>query len=284
MITAVSTTEPVTLFSNKEAFISATQRLPLLQPEEEKELVRRYQEESDHRARETLVLSHLKLVVSITRQYRGYGLPEVDLIQEGTIGLLKAVTGYDPEKGARFATYALQWVKAEIHEYIIRNWRMVKVATTKPQRRLFFKLRSAKTGFGAMTPTEVRMLAAKLGVKEAEVVEMEVRLGGMDAPLETDNDEDRLFSSGYLATSDTEPTQVLYRRSIERAQISGLHVALSELDERSRHIVQSRWLNEDNPATLQDLACHYGISAERVRQIESKALKSMRDVLSQYVQ
>ena len=269
---------------NLDAYIAQVQQLPMLTEERELELARRLRDEDDLAAAQELIISHLRLVVSIARHYLGYGLPHADLIQEGNIGLMKAVRRFDPEQNARLVTYASHWIRAEIHEYIIRNWKTVKVATTKAQRKLFFNLRSSKSGTGAMSPDEVDALAEKLDVKKEDVLEMDMRMSGHDISLDpaTDEEDDANFApASYLGTTETEPTAVLERRDAEKLKTQYLTEALSRLDERSRRIVESRWLNGDKPAaTLHELAAEFGVSAERVRQIEAAALKKMRTALS----
>jgi RNA polymerase sigma-32 factor len=224
------------------------------------------------------VLSHLRLVVAVSRNYLGYGLPQADLIQEGNVGLMKAVRRFDPERGVRLVSFALHWIKAEIHEYILRNWRLVKVATTKAQRKLFFNLRGMKASTAALTPTEARAIARDLGVKPEEVVEMETRLSGRDVVLDPQPDEngDSVGPIAWLTNGEDEPAQILERRQIAERRSHGLTTALAKLDDRSRRIIEARWLREDDPATLQDLADEYGVSAERIRQLEAKAMKTMR--------
>jgi RNA polymerase sigma-32 factor len=266
---------------NLDAYIQAANRFPMLSEAEETALARRFREEEDLDAARQLVLSHLRLVVSIARGYLGYGLPHADLIQEGNIGLMKAVKRYDPDRGVRLVSFAIHWIKAEIHEYVLKNWRLVKVATTKAQRKLFFNLRSMKPGSEALTPGQTREVAKQLGVKPEEVVEMETRMSGHDLALEADDDEDAKFAPiAWLADSHSEPTRVLEAREYDRLQSEGLKSALASLDERSRRIVEARWLAEDEAATLHDLADEFGVSAERIRQIEAKALQKMRGVLS----
>jgi RNA polymerase sigma-32 factor len=259
-------------------YIQAVNRFPLLSAEQELALGRRLQQDNDLDAARQLVLSHLRLVVAVSRKYVGYGLPQADLIQEGNIGLMKAVRRFDPERGVRLVSFALHWIRAEIHEFILRNWRLVKVATTKAQRKLFFNLRSMKPGLHALTPTEIRTIARELGVKPEEVVEMETRLSGQDVALDPQPGEDaeKLTPIAYLSDADDDPATIYERAETGRTRSDGLHRALARLDDRSRRIIEARWLREDDAATLQDLADEYGVSAERIRQIESKALKSMR--------
>jgi RNA polymerase sigma-32 factor len=266
----------VTAVGNIDAYIAAAKRFPILTEEEEFRLATRFREENDVEAARQLVLSHLRLVISIARGYLGYGLPHADLIQEGNIGLMKAVKRFDPNQGVRLVSFAIHWIKAEIHEYVLRNWRMVKLATTKAQRKLFFNLRSMKPGSEALTTSQVADVAHQLNVKPEEVVEMETRLSGHDIALEANNDDEEGFAPiAYLEDSRSEPTRVLERRAHDHLQSDGLQTALASLDERSRRIVEARWLTED-PATLHDLAAEFGVSAERIRQIESKAMQKMK--------
>ena len=269
---------------NIDAYIQAANRMPMLTEAEEQGLARRFQEEGDLDAARGLVLSHLRLVIAIARGYLGYGLPHADLIQEGNIGLMKAVKRFDPERGVRLVSFAIHWIKAEIHEYVLKNWRLVKVATTKAQRKLFFNLRSMKPGFNALTPDEVDSVAQQLGVKPEEVVEMETRMSGQDMSLEplSDDDDEHYAPITYLAADDNnEPSQALERKEYDRLQNEGLNDALQGLDERSRDIVARRWLAEDGQGpTLHELAAEYGVSAERIRQIEARALQKMRGMLT----
>ncbi|GGX37462.1 MULTISPECIES: RNA polymerase sigma factor RpoH [Undibacterium] len=271
---------------NLDAYISAVNRLPMLTQEEEIDLATRLREQNDLAAAQQLILSHLRLVVSIARGYLGYGLPHADLIQEGNIGLMKAVKRFDPTQGVRLVSYAMHWIKAEMHEYILKNWRLVKVATTKAQRKLFFNLRSHKEGLEAMSPKQIDALAKSLDVKREEVIEMEMRLSGHDIALDApSDDEDEKFAPiSYLKTESEEPTRVIETRQFDRLQSEGLESALSKLDPRSRHIIEARWLSNDDGsgATLHELADEYGVSAERIRQIESAALKKMKGTLSHF--
>jgi len=263
-----------------ESYIQTVNRFPILSAEEEQRLARRYREHEDLDAARTLVLSHLRLVVAVARGYLGYGLPHADLIQEGNIGLMKAVKRFDPERGVRLVSFAIHWVKAEMHEYILRNWRLVKVATTKAQRKLFFNLRSMKQGLAPLTANEVGRVARDLKVKPEEVVEMETRLGGHDVTFEAEDSEEGYAPVHYLAADPSaEPSHVLEAEQEERVQGAGLRQALATLDPRSRRIVESRWLKEKDPATLHDLAAEFKVSAERIRQIEAKALEKMKKVL-----
>jgi RNA polymerase sigma-32 factor len=272
---------------NLDAYISAVNRLPMLSHEEEISLATRLRANNDLAAAQEMVLSHLRLVVSIARGYLGYGLPHADLIQEGNIGLMKAVKRFDPDQGVRLVSYAMHWIKAEMHEYILKNWRLVKVATTKAQRKLFFNLRSHKQGLDAMTPTQIDALAKLLDVKREEVIEMETRLSGRDIALEapTDDEDDKFSPIAYLSSEQSEPTRVLEAEQVTRLQSEGLETALGKLDPRSRRIVEARWLANDDGsgATLHTLAEEFGVSAERIRQIESAALKKMKGALAAFV-
>ncbi len=272
---------------NLDAYISAVNRLPMLSHDDEISLAKRLKEQNDLGAAQELVLSHLRLVVSIARGYLGYGLPHADLIQEGNIGLMKAVKRFDPDQGVRLVSYAMHWIKAEMHEYILKNWRLVKVATTKAQRKLFFNLRSHKTGLDAMTPAQIDNLAKTLDVKREEVIEMETRLSGRDIALESpsDDEDDKFAPIAYLSSEASEPTRVLEAEQVTRLQSEGLETALSKLDPRSRRIVEARWLANDDGsgATLHTLAEEFGVSAERIRQIEVAALKKMKGALAAYV-
>ncbi|MDR3299802.1 MAG: RNA polymerase sigma factor RpoH [Candidatus Accumulibacter sp.] len=262
-----------------DAYIGAAKRFPILTEAEEFRLATRFRDENDLEAARQLVLSHLRLVVSIARGYLGYGLPHADLIQEGNIGLMKAVKRFDPQQGVRLVSFAIHWIKAEIHEYVVRNWRLVKLATTKAQRKLFFNLRSMKPGSEALTPAQVDDVAQRLNVKPEEVVEMETRLSGRDVALEAGSEDEEGFAPiAYLEDNRSEPTRVLEARDRDYLHSEGLRAALTELDARSRRIVEARWLSE-NPATLHDLAAEFGVSAERIRQIEAKAMQKMKTQL-----
>lgn len=265
-----------------ESYVQAVNRFPLLSADQEHELAVRLRDDNDVEAARQLVLSHLRLVVAIARGYLGYGLPHADLIQEGNVGLMKAVKRYDPERGVRLVSFAVHWIKAEIHEFILKNWRLVKVATTKAQRKLFFNLRSMKQGSGSLSAGEVEEMAKALNVHESDVREMETRMYGQDMALEPslDDDEDTYAPIAYLAAPNAEPTQHLEIVEREKMAGEGLSRALATLDQRSRHIVESRWLEEENPATLHELAEVYGISAERVRQIEVKALQKLKEAMA----
>lgn len=271
---------------NLDAYISAVNRLPMLSQEEETSLARRLKDKNDLAAAQKLVLSHLRLVVSLARGYLGYGLPHADLIQEGNIGLMKAVKRFDPDQGVRLVSYAMHWIKAEMHEYILKNWRLVKIATTKAQRKLFFNLRSHKETLDAMTPSQVDDLAKSLNVKPEEVIEMETRMAGHDIALEApiDDEDDKFAPIAYLSSDANEPTKTLEAQQFDRLQTEGLETALGKLDPRSRRIVEARWLSNDDGSgsTLHQLADEFGVSAERIRQIESAALKKMKGTLTVY--
>ncbi len=298
---------------NLDAYVTAVNRMPMLTAEEERSLARRFRDTGDLHAAGQMVLSHLRLVVSVSRQYLGYGLPQGDLIQEGNVGLMKAVKRFDPEQGVRLVSYALHWIKAEIHEYILRNWRMVKVATTKAQRKLFFNLRSKKralqtadrseqaalaeaglahddTPHDTLTQRQVAEIARELDVKPEDVIEMETRLAGGDVALEAQadaEDDERAFAPiAYLSDERHEPTRQIEARHRDRLATDGVAAALAALDDRSRRIVEERWLkvndNGSGGMTLHELAAEYGISAERVRQIEVAAMKKMRAALASY--
>jgi RNA polymerase sigma-32 factor len=284
---------------NLDAYISAVNRLPMLTLEEEQSFARKLKETNDIDAAGKLVLSHLRLVVSVSRKYLGYGLPHGDLIQEGNIGLMKAVKRFDPDQGVRLVSYALHWIKAEIHEYILKNWRMVKVATTKAQRKLFFNLRSMKQGFKddadvqthreTLTDAQIDVMAKELNVKREEVIEMETRMSGGDVmldPAPNDDGEEGFGPIAYLADASHEPTQMMESRQRDALASDGIATALEALDERSRRIVEERWLkvNDDGSGglTLHDLAAEYGVSAERIRQIEVAAMKKMKKALAAY--
>ena len=285
---------------NLDAYISAVNRLPLLTLDEEQKAARRLRDDNDLEAAGQLVMSHLRLVVSIARQYLGYGLPHGDLIQEGNVGLMKAVKRFDPDQGVRLVSYAMHWIKAEIHEYVLKNCRMVKLATTKAQRKLFFNLRSRKQGFRSdaldgdthrevLSDVEVGIMAKELNVKPEEVREMETRLSGGDVVLDPgpgDDGEDAFGPIAYLADATHEPTAVLESAERDALATVGVAQAMSELDDRSRRIVSERWLkvNDDGSGgmTLHELAAEYGVSAERVRQIEVAAMKKMRKALAAY--
>jgi RNA polymerase sigma-32 factor len=268
-----------------DAYISSVNRLPMLSAADEIRLAREFRDHENLDAAKTLVMSHLRLVVSIARQYLGYGIPHADLIQEGNIGLMKAVKRYDPEQGTRLVTYSIHWIKAEIHEYILRNWRMVKIATTKAHRKLFFNLRSNKPTLNALSPSEIDHLAKALDVRQEDVREMEKRLSGGDVAMEADSSDDEAYAPiNWLSDTRYEPSEVLAREETRQLQGPGIEKALASLDERSRKIVASRWLDVSDDGTggntLHDLAAEFNISAERVRQIEAAALKKMKLALT----
>ena len=287
---------------NLDAYISAVNRLPMLTLEQEQEFAKKLKENNDLEAAGKLILSHLRLVVSISRQYAGYGLPHADLIQEGNVGLMKAVKRFDPAHGVRLVSYAMHWIKAEIHEYIIKNWRMVKLATTKAQRKLFFNLRSKKQGFRAdagedrntvtrdtLSDAQIDSVAKELNVKREEVIEMEARMAGGDVlldPSPSDDGEDAFGPIAYLADVQHEPTAMIEAHQRDLMSSDGISQALEVLDARSRRIVEERWLkvNDDNSGgmTLHELAAEYGVSAERIRQIEVAAMKKMKTALLEY--
>jgi RNA polymerase sigma-32 factor len=267
-----------------DSYIQAVRRFPMLSAEEEFRLATRFREEDDLEAARQLVLSHLRLVIAVARGYLGYGLPHADLIQEGNIGLMKAVKRFDPGHGVRLVSFAIHWIKAEIHEYILKNWRMVKVATTKAQRKLFFNLRSMKGSSDSLSQAQVADIAHRLSVKPEDVVEMDSRMAGHDLALEGDSSDEGAFAPiDYLADASSEPVRVLEGRARDHLQQDGLQKALAGLDPRSRRIVEARWLNDDHSATLHELAAEFGVSAERIRQIEVKAMQKMRTILEPMV-
>ena len=286
-----------------DAYISAVNRMPMLTLEQEQEFARKLKNENDLEAAGKLVLSHLRVVVSVARQYLGYGLPHADLIQEGNIGLMKAVKRFDPDQGVRLVSYAMHWIKAEIHEYILKNWRMVKVATTKAQRKLFFNLRSMKQGLKAeadeatgthrdtLTASQIDSMAKDLNVKREDVMEMETRMSGGDVLLDPSPSDDGEVAYGpiaYLADAHHEPTAMIEAHQRDLMASDGIATALASLDERSRRIVEERWLkvNDDGSGglTLHDLADEFGVSAERIRQIEVAAMKKMKAALTEYAE
>ena len=277
----VSNSLPVpSALGSLDAYIGAVHRIPVLTVEDEQALARRFLGEEDLNAARELVHSHLRFVVHVARGYNGYGLPLGDLIQEGNIGLMKAVKRFDPDQGVRLVSFAVHWIRAEMHEFILKNWRIVKVATTKAQRKLFFNLRRSKKRLGWMNAEEVRVVAADLNVSEREVLEMESRLSGrdigFDAPEGDDDDRAPPSPVAYLRAHEEDPSQLYERESVEDHQVGLLHEGLAKLDERSRDIVARRWLGNENKVTLQELADEYRVSAERIRQIEANALKKMR--------
>ena len=272
-----------------EAFMRAAERAPILSPEEERSLAMRLRDHNDVEAAQQLILSHLRLVISIARGFLGYGLPYADLIQEGHIGLMKAIRHYDPDRGARLMTFAVHWIRSEIQEYIIRNWRIVKLATTKNQRKLFFNLRQMKNDSQtALTEQQAEDIALTLDVKRKEVLEMEERMYGQETSLDTssaNNDDESTFTpADWLSRESDEPEAILEEKEQQRLEGEGLHLALQTLDDRSRRIIQARYLNIDSngnakPVTLQELAQEFGVSAERIRQIEKLAIKKMKQAL-----
>ena len=304
-MTAVAAANPWSMvppLGNLDAYISAANRLPLLTLQEEQQFARQLRDNNDVDAAGKLVLSHLRLVVSIARQYLGYGLPHGDLIQEGNVGLMKAVKRFDPDQGVRLVSYAMHWIKAEIHEYILKNWRMVKVATTKAQRKLFFNLRSMKQGFKSdaaaadaathrdtLSHSEVGAVADRLNVKREEVIEMETRMSGGDVlldPSPSDDGEQAYGPIAYLTDHSHEPTAMIESHQRDVLASDGISAALEGLDDRSRRIVEERWLkvndNGSGGMTLHELAAVYGVSAERIRQIEVAAMKKMRKTLAEF--
>ena len=304
-MTAVAAANPWSMvppLGNLDAYISAANRLPLLTLQEEQQFARQLRDNNDVDAAGKLVLSHLRLVVSIARQYLGYGLPHGDLIQEGNVGLMKAVKRFDPDQGVRLVSYAMHWIKAEIHEYILKNWRMVKVATTKAQRKLFFNLRSMKQGFKAdaaaadaathrdtLSHSEVGAVADRLNVKREEVIEMETRMSGGDVlldPSPSDDGEQAYGPIAYLTDGSHEPTAMIESHQRDVLASDGIAAALEGLDDRSRRIVEERWLkvndNGSGGMTLHELAAEYKVSAERIRQIEVAAMKKMKKTLAEF--
>ena len=275
---------PIPAAGSLDSYIQTVNSFPILTQERETALARRFRETDDLEAARDLVVSHLRVVVAIARGYMGYGLQQADLIQEGNIGLMKAVKRFDPDRGVRLVSFAVHWIRAEIHEFILRNWRIVKVATTKAQRKLFFNLRSLKQGLATLGTADVKAIAKQLGVKGEEVVEMETRLSGHDVSLEplADDDEDHAYAPiTYLAAEEAEPAALLERDETAKRRSEGLEQALSTLDPRSRRIIEARWLTEKASATLHDLAGEFGVSAERIRQIEAKALSKMKGAMAE---
>ena len=267
-----------------EQYIHTVNSIPLLSAEEEHDLAERHLAQGDLEAAKKLILAHLRVVVSIARGYDGYGLNQADLIQEGNIGLMKAVKRFEPSRGVRLFSFAVHWIKAEIHEFILRNWRLVRVATTKPQRKLFFNLRSMRKNLSALSDVEAQEIATDLGVKLEEVFEMEQRMTGKDVALVAENDDEDSFAPiDWLADNEYEPTRQLAKKATETLHTEGLQHALAQLDDRSRRIVESRWLQDDGGLTLHDLATEYGVSAERIRQIETKAMQKLRGYLAEAV-
>ena len=272
---------PVPAAYSLDSYIQTVNRYPMLSLEEEQRYARAWHEKEDVEAARLLVVSHLRVVVSVARHYLGYGLPHADLIQEGNVGLMKAVKRFDPDRGVRLVSFALHWIRAEIHEYVLKNWRLVKVATTKAQRKLFFNLRSLKQSLNALTYEQADTMARELNVSRKDVLEMETRMSGHDVSIDptVDDGEEGYSPLAYLASPDENPAQLLEREQTEQLRHTGLVAALENLDERSRHIIKARWLTEGEAATLHELAAEYGVSAERIRQIEARALQKMRDVI-----
>ena len=272
---------PIPAAYSLDSYIQTVNRYPMLSLDEEQRLAREWHEKQDVEAARQLVVSHLRVVVSVARHYLGYGLPQADLIQEGNVGLMKAVKRFDPDRGVRLVSFALHWIRAEIHEYVLRNWRLVKVATTKAQRKLFFNLRSLKQSLNALTIEQADAMARELNVSRKDVLEMETRLSGHDVSIDptVDDGEESFSPLAYLASPDENPAQLFEREQTERLRHTGLVSALEDLDERSRHIIKARWLTEGEAATLHELAAEYGVSAERIRQIEARALQKMRAII-----
>ena len=266
-----------------DAYISAVHRIPVLSSEEEQSLSRDYLEDANLDAAKKLVMSHLRFVVHVARGYSGYGLQLADLIQEGNIGLMKAVKRFDPDQGVRLVSFAVHWIRAEMHEFILKNWRIVKVATTKAQRKLFFNLRKSKKRLGWMNAAEVRTVANDLGVPEATVREMESRLSGRDIGFEpvSDDEDAKPAPAAFLVDDGADPYENVSDADYSDSRMEALSDALVQLDARSRDIIQRRWLDDDNKATLQDLADEYGVSAERIRQVEANAMKKMRGLFAE---
>ena len=272
---------PIPAAYSLDSYIQTVNRYPMLSLDEEQDLAHAWHEKEDVEAARKLVLSHLRVVVSVARHYLGYGLPHADLIQEGNVGLMKAVKRFDPNRGVRLVSFALHWIRAEIHEYVLKNWRLVKVATTKAQRKLFFNLRSLKQSLNALTFDQADAMARELNVSRKDVLEMETRMSGHDVSIDptVDDGEESYSPLAYLASPDENPAQLLEREQTERLQHTGLVAALENLDERSRNIIKARWLTEGEASTLHQLASEYGVSAERIRQIEARALEKMRAVI-----
>ncbi|MEO7343355.1 MAG: RNA polymerase sigma factor RpoH [Methylotenera sp.] len=272
----------LTATDSLEHYSRVIKSYPILTAEEEYSLAVKFKQENDLESARQLIVSHLRLVASIARGYNGYGLPQSDLIQEGNIGLMKAVKRFDPERGVRLVSFAMHWIKAEMHEYIVRNWRLVKIATTKAQRKLFFNLRSMRTGLNSLQPSEVAHIARELNVKPEEVLEMEARLDGHEISLEAniDDDSDEHYSPiAYLQDESLAPLEMIQAKQAEEAQTTGLANALQNLDDRSRRVVEARWLQDKGGMTLHELADEFGVSAERIRQIEQKAMQKMKTLM-----
>ena len=272
---------PIPTAYSLESYIQTVNRYPMLSLEEEQRLARTWHAKEDVEAARQMVVSHLRVVVSVARHYLGYGLPHADLIQEGNVGLMKAVKRFDPDRGVRLVSFALHWIRAEIHEYVLKNWRLVKVATTKAQRKLFFNLRSLKQSLNALTFEQADAMARELNVTRKDVLEMETRMSGHDVSIDptVDDGEESYGPLAYLASPDENPAQLFEREQTEHLRHTGLATALKNLDERSRHIIKARWLTDGESSTLHELAAEYGVSAERIRQIEARALQKMRAVI-----
>ena len=272
------TTTGLPPIASLELYIQAVNKIPMLTHETETELAKKLKDQNDLDSARALVMSHLRLVVSIARGYNGYGLQFSDLIQEGNVGLMKAVKRFDYEKGVRLVSFAMHWIRAEIHEFVLKNWRIVRIATTKAQRKLFFNLRSMRSGLDSLDDKEIKHIARQLDVKTEEVREMEMRLSGQDINLENDANDDEGFSPiSFLPSPNADPSRLLEKSQLQERKQAGLLSAIEALDDRSRDIIQSRWLKENDQATLHELADKYEISAERVRQIEVQAMKKMRN-------
>ncbi len=272
------TTTGLPPIASLELYIQAVNKIPMLTHETEIELAKKLKDQNDLDSARVLVMSHLRLVVSIARGYNGYGLQFSDLIQEGNVGLMKAVKRFDYEKGVRLVSFAMHWIRAEIHEFVLKNWRIVRIATTKAQRKLFFNLRSMRSGLDSLDDKEIKHIARQLDVKTEEVREMEMRLSGQDINLENDANDDEGFSPiSFLPSPNADPSRLLEKSQLQERKQAGLLSAIEALDDRSRDIIQSRWLKENDQATLHELADKYEISAERVRQIEVQAMKKMRN-------
>lgn len=282
MTSLALTNLPAVANGSMDAYVSYVNSLPLLTEQEEYDYAERWRENEDVEAAKYLVLSHLRLVVSISRNYSGYGLPFADIVQEGTIGLMKAVKRFDARRKVRLVTFAMHWIKAEINEFVIKNWRIVRTVTTKAQRKLFFNLRSQREDIGNLSDREANQIASNLGVSKEDVIEMNMRLTGSDVALISDN-SDESAPIDWLTDSEHTPEMMVAKKAEERIQTAGLEFALEHLDDRSRRIVETRWLaDSEDQLTLHDLADEFGISAERVRQIEVKALQKMRGFLEEF--
>ncbi len=281
--TALQEMEALAPGGDLQAYINSVHSIGVLTSEEEKKLAEDLYYRNDLDAARKLVLAHLRFVIYVAKTYSGYGLPEADLIQEGNVGLMKAIRKFNPEMGVRLVSFAVHWIKAEIHEYVLKNWKIVKIATTKPQRKLFFNLRSKKKGLGWLTEEEAEAMAKDLGVKPSEVREMEKRLSGTDMPfdplVDSDDDEASYSPSQYLEDEDADPADIFAKESLDETNTSQLYEAINQLDDRSRDILQDRWL-ADEKLTLHELAEKYDISAERVRQIEKNAMKKVKQSFS----